>query len=171
MSTPGLERRGTAGLSASGRTLTGYVATFGNEARIGGFSESIAPGAFKASLASGRDVLALLDHKPDALLGRTRSGTLTLREDGKGLRFDLALPDTQHGRDLIALAERGDLGGMSFGFIATDEKWTGDKRELRAVDLCEISVVQSWPAYQQTEIQLRQRQDHVDRNALWMQTV
>ena len=172
MSTPDIERRGTAGLTASGRTLSGYVATFGNEARIGGFTESIAPGAFTASLSSGRDVLALLDHKPDALLGRTKSGTLTLREDAKGLKFDLKLPDTQNGRDLIALAERGDLGGMSFGFIATDEKWTGDKRELRSVDLREISVVQSWPAYQQTEIQLRHHtQMFVDLNDLWMQTV
>ena len=47
-----------------------------------------------------------------------------------------------------------------------------DKRELRAVDLREISVVQSWPAYQQTEIQLRHHtQCFVDLNALWMQTV
>ena len=172
MNIPDIERRGTAGVTASGRTLTGYVATFGNEARIGGFTESIAPGAFAASLASGQDVLALLDHKPDALLGRTKTGTLTLREDSKGLRFDLKLPDTQHGRDLVALAERGDLGGMSFGFIVTDEKWTGDKRELRSVDLREISVVQSWPAYQQTEIQLRQHQRcFADLNTLWMQTL
>ena len=172
MSTPDIERRGTAGVTASGRTLTGYVATFGTEARIGGFTESIAPGAFTASLSAGGDILALLDHKPDALLGRTKSGTLSLREDAKGLRFDLKLPDTQHGRDLIALAERGDLGGMSFGFIATDEKWTGDKRELRSVDLREISVVQSWPAYQQTEIQLRHHtQCFVDLNDLWMETV
>ena len=172
MNTPAIERRGAVGLTANGRTLSGYVATFGNEARIGGFSESIAPGAFRDSLATGQDVLALLDHKPDALLGRTKTGTLTLREDSKGLRFDLKLPDTQHGRDLVALAERGDLGGMSFGFIATDEKWTGDKRELRAVDLLEISVVQSWPAYQQTEIQLRHHQQcFVDLNALWMETL
>lgn len=46
---------------------------------------------------------------------------------------------------LVALADRGDLGGMSFGFIATDEAWQGDTRELRAVDLREISVVQSRP--------------------------
>lgn len=172
MDTPAIERRGAVGVTANGRTLSGYCAVFGVETRIGGFTESIAPAAFSKTLASGRDVLALLDHKPDALLGRTKSGTLSLREDDKGLRFDLKLPDTQHGRDLIALAERGDLGGMSFGFIATDEKWTGDKRELRAVDLHEISVVQSWPAYQQTEISLRHRVETVeDLNRLWMKTL
>ena len=173
MSAPDIERRGAAGgLRAAGRTLTGYAATFGNETRIGGFSERIAPGAFRDSLASGRDILALLDHRSDVLLGRTKSGSLKLSEDDKGLRFELTLPDTQAGRDLIALAERGDLGGMSFGFRAVDEAWEGETRELRAVDLREISVVQSWPAYQQTEIQLRHHtQCFVDLNALWMQTV
>ena len=84
----------------------------------------------------------------------------------------MQLPDTTAGRDLVALAERGDLGGMSFGFIATDEAWQGDTRELRAVDLREISVVQSWPAYQQTEISLRHHQQcFVDLNALWMDTL
>ena len=172
MTTPdAIERRGVSGLTANGRTLSGYAAVFNAETRIGGFTESIAPGAFTATLASGRDILALRDHQPDALLGRTSSGTLTLAEDAKGLRFDLKLPDTQPGRDLVALAERGDLGGMSFGFIATDEAWTGDKRELRAVDLREISVVQSWPAYQQTEISLRHRVETVeDLNRLWMET-
>ena len=176
METPAIERRGAVGVTASGRTLTGYCAVFNAETRIGGFTESIAPGAFTATLASGRDVLALRDHQPDALLGRTSSGTLTLAEDAKGLRFDLKLPDTQPGRDLVALAERGDLGGMSFGFIATDEAWTGDKRELRAVDLREISVIQAFPAYQQTEISLRCKpadKSFWDKspNELWMQTL
>lgn len=158
MTTPDIERRGAAGgLRASGRTLTGYAAIFGTETRIGGFSERIAPGAFSKSLASGRDILALLDHRADVLLGRTSSGTLKLTEDDKGLRFDLALPDTQAGRDLVALAERGDIGGMSFGFIAEDEGWSGNTRELRQVDLREVSVIQAFPAYQQTEISLRNK--------------
>jgi hypothetical protein len=99
---------------------------------------------------------------------------LKLSEDAKGLRFELKVPDTAAGRDVIALAERGDLGGMSFGFVATDEAWDGDTRELRAVDLHEISVVQSWPAYSQTEVSLRSRphqQGFVDLNRAWMETV
>jgi hypothetical protein len=173
MSTPDdIERRGAAGgLRASGRTLTGYAAVFGTETRIGGFSERIAPGAFSKSLASGRDILALLDHRADVLLGRTSSGTLKLTEDHKGLRFDLELPDTQAGRDLVALAERGDLGGMSFGFIAEDEAWTGDTRELRQVDLREVSVIQAFPAYRATEINLRSRRAAETNPArLWLET-
>lgn len=174
MSTPDIERRGAAiGVKASGRTLSGYAATFNDPTAIGGFTERIAPGAFSRSLASGRDVLALLDHRADVLLGRTRSGSLKLSEDSKGLRFELSLPDTAAARDVIALAERGDLGGMSFGFIATDEAWDGDTRELRGIELHEISVVQSWPAYQSTEVSLRSRphvQTHVDLNRVWLET-
>ncbi len=61
------------------------------QTNVGSFRERIAPGAFAASLDSGRDILALVDHDPKSLLGRTRSGTLTLREDDDGLAFDLAL--------------------------------------------------------------------------------
>ncbi|MDX9718435.1 MAG: HK97 family phage prohead protease [Thauera sp.] len=177
MTTPDIERRGAAGgLRASGRVLTGYAAVFGTETRMGSFTERIAPGAFSKSLASGRDILALLDHRADVLLGRTASGTLKLTEDAKGLRFDLELPDTQAGRDLVALAERGDLGGMSFGFIAEDEAWTGNTRELRQVDLREVSVIQAFPAYQQTEISLRNKPAELsfwesgDVRGMWLET-
>ena len=93
------------------------------------------------------------------MLGRTKSGTLQLAEDVHGLRFTLQMPDTQTGRDLIALAERGDLGGCSFGFTVPKggDHWSGDHRELRSVELHEVSIVQSWPAYEGTEIALRNR--------------
>jgi HK97 family phage prohead protease len=140
-------------IRAKGRRLEGYAALFGAEARIGTFTETIKRGAFAKSL--GGDVLALLDHDPSRMLGRTKSGSLRLSEDRKGLQFDLDLPDTSHGRDGLALAERGDLGGMSFGFTALDEHWEGEKRELRSVRLHEVSVVQSWPAYEGTIVSVR----------------
>ena len=140
-------------IRAKGRRLEGYAALFGTEARIGTFVETIRRGAFTKSL--GSDILALLDHDPSRMLGRTRSGSLRLSEDRTGLHFDLDVPDTSHGRDVLALAERGDLGGMSFGFTATDEHWEGEKRELRSVRLHEVSVVQSWPAYEGTIVSVR----------------
>lgn len=173
MSAPDIERRAAAGVTASGRTLTGYVATYRTPAAIDGFIERIAPGAFTATLASGRDVLALSDHDTKAVLGRTKSGSLTLREDAKGLHFTLQLPNTQAGNDLVELAKRNDLGGMSFGFVATDESWDGNSRELRAVELHEVSVVQSWPAYSQTEVSLRSRPaeygQRPDVGILWLE--
>ncbi len=151
---PGLELRA----DTAGRRLTGYAAVWNTPATIGGFTETVLPGAFRASLASGRDVLALVDHDPTKLLGRTGSGTLTLAEDTQGLKFDIALPDTALARDLLALVKRRDVGGMSFGFKATDEAWpTTTRRELRAVDLVEVSVVLAFPAYAQTTVSARAR--------------
>jgi HK97 family phage prohead protease len=150
-----MERRAFSEIRTTGRRLEGYAATFGVEARIGSFVETIAPGAFRASLAG--DVLALMDHDGGKVLGRTKSGTLRLTEDSRGLAFSLDLPDTQAGRDVLALAERGDLGGMSFGFTVPSggEAWSGDRRTLRAVALKEISVVSAWPAYPDTTLALR----------------
>ncbi len=155
-----IERRAAAAeIRAAGRKLEGYAATFGAEARIGSFTETIAAGAFAATLADGADKLALVDHDPGRLLARTRSGTLRLREDTRGLAFDMDMPDTQAGRDVLALAERGDLGGMSFAFkVRPDgERWAGTRRELRAVDLAEVSVILSWPAYPDTSVAARNR--------------
>lgn len=154
----GLECRAAVELRASGRKLEGMAATFGTPAKIGGFTETIRAGAFQASLAAGADVLCLVDHDPGRLLARTSSGTLRLSEDSRGLAFSLDVPDTQLGRDVLTMAERRDLGGMSFGFRVKDEAWPArDTRELRAVELIEISIVHAHPAYGQTSISARAR--------------
>lgn len=152
-----LEQRAVLELRAQGRKLEGYAAKFGTEARIGPFTEVVAPGAFAASLKSGRDILAMVDHDSSKVLARTKSGSLKLAEDSAGLAFELSVPDTQAGRDVLALAERGDLGGMSFGFIVPKggDTWAGDRRTLTAVDLREISVVSAWPAYPETTVAAR----------------
>lgn len=169
--TQNIERRTATGLQAAGRVLTGYAATFGTPAKITDFVEVIRAGAFTKSLESGRDVLALADHDARAVLGRTSSGTLALHEDSHGLAFTLTLPDTTTGRDLAALAARGDLGGMSFGFVAQDEVWTGNTRELREVELHEVTVVQAWPAYPETTVSLRHRQEiHNPTARQWLET-
>ena len=157
-----VERRALAGelrADGAGRKLHGYAAVFNADTRIGGtFTERIAPGAFRGSLGSGADVLALADHDPARLLARTRSGTLRLVEDARGLAFDLDVPDTQLGHDMLTLAARGDLGGASIGFRVERDHWAAtDRRELRAVELVEISLVHAFPAYPQTSVQARAR--------------
>jgi HK97 family phage prohead protease len=139
------------------RRLEGYAATFGVDTQIGKVTETIRAGAFAESLATRRDVVALIDHDPTRVLARTRSGTLRLHEDARGLAFAIDMPDTQAAHDVLALVQRGDIGGMSFGFRAKDDKWQGDRRELRAVDLREISVVSAWPAYENTIVEARSR--------------
>lgn len=167
-----LERRLVLELRADARTLSGYAAKFGVTAKIATFTETIRPGAFSASLASGQDVLALVDHDPGKVLARTKSGTLKLSEDAVGLRFELTVPDTQPGRDALELAKRGDLGGMSFGFLVPDggDRWDGSKRTLHTVDLREISVVSAWPAYPATEVHARAHAPLLARALRYLET-
>lgn len=175
-----LELRGHGTLKATGnKTLTGYAAVFNSEAVLGDFSEVIRQGAFAKSLATGSNIRALYHHDGTALLGTTRGGTLKLKEDAHGLAFELALPDTTHGKDLAILVDRGDVAGCSFGFKVRDggDRWEqrGAQlvRELLDVDLVEITLT-SDPAYQDTTVAMRSRphqQGFVDLNRAWMETV
>ena len=163
-------------MRVAGRRLEGYASVFNSPTRIGDFEERVMPGCFSASLRSGRDCLALVDHDMTRLLARTSSGTLRLAEDGRGLAFSLDVPDTQLGHDVLALAERRDLGGASFGFRVTDEAWPArDRRELRAVDLVEVSVVHAHPAYGETTVsarsRLRETPADVRRRRQWLATL
>ena len=157
-----IERRAAVEFKLDGRRLEGYAATFGTRATIADFTEEVRAGAVSASLTRGDDVVALVDHDRSRLLGRTRSKTLHLAEDDRGLRFSIDLAETTLARDILALAERGDLGGASFAFRVPKggDEWRGRDRTLLRVDLVDVSVVQTFPAYPNTEVQARAHQPH-----------
>ena len=172
-----LEVRSTGELRSNGKTLSGYAAIFNSETDLGSFVEVIRNGAFRKSLEGGSNIRALYHHQGDALLGTTRGGTLKLKEDANGLAFELALPDTTHGRDLAILVDRGDVAGCSFGFRVRDggDRWEqrGSQlvRELLDVDLVEITLTAD-PAYQDTTVAMRSRPAALSRdlNLLWLET-
>ena len=150
-------RRAADGQNGPG-TVAGYAAVFNSETDIGGmWREVIAPGAFADTLAND-DVLAYAAHDSARILGRTSSGTLRLREDARGLSAEIDLPDTTDGRDVGELVRRGDLKGMSFGFIVRKETWdeTVDPplRTIQSASLIEVSAV-GRPAYGDTSLGLR----------------
>jgi uncharacterized protein len=163
-----IERRHLAAeirADVSGKRLLGYAATFNTETRIGDFFEVVKPGAFSRSLVNKDNVAALLDHNPERLLGRVRSGSLKLFEDARGLGFEVSVPDTSAGRDALELAQRGDCSGCSFGFRLGEggDFWPDRRhRELRSVQLVEISIITGGePAYPQTSVSARSRFTHV----------
>jgi uncharacterized protein len=97
--------------------VSGYAAKYGVlSGDLGGFKEKIAKRAFDRILSTNPDTVMLLNHDANHVLGRTSSGTLTLRGDDKGLAFDCLLPNTQSGRDTHESIKRGDLAGCSFAF-------------------------------------------------------
>ncbi|MCG7507070.1 HK97 family phage prohead protease [Mesorhizobium retamae] len=139
------------------KTLIGYAAVFNSDTTIGDyFIERIAPTAFDKAIKG--DVRALVDHDTGRVIGRTKSGTLRLAVDERGLRVEIDVPDTADGRDLWTLVERGDISGMSFGFRVTKQEWdeTGDlpKRTVLEVELYEVSAC-AFPAYDDTELGMR----------------
>lgn len=135
-------------------TFRGYAAVFDSPSEPLPFIETISPGAFKRSLNSGREVRMFINHNSDQVLASTRSGTLTLAEDERGLLVEAQLPPTTYGRDLSVLMQRGDVHSMSFGFSVPSggDSWSddGQSRELREVILHEVSVVTGFPAYPAT---------------------
>lgn len=160
----------TTPLSANNQKLVGYVIKWNSRSHVlwDEFVEQFAPDAFKASLQSGHDVRALYEHDHTNLLGRTTSGTLQLSEDATGLRFELTPPDTQLGRDVLALVERGDIDGMSFGFRTIKDHWDiGQKPYIRTVieaELLEITVT-SIPAYSDSGVEIAKRSLTVTKQA------
>lgn len=143
--------------------VSGYAAVFNERANIGGyFEEQIAPGAFRAAI--GRDDVVFLINHDGLPLARTRSGTLTLREDDRGLYMETELdptdPDVQA---IVPKMKRGDLDKMSFAFYPSVQEWdeSGDipLRTIKEASLADVSIVTN-PAYSGTDIGLRSLQEH-----------
>lgn len=142
--------------------ISGYAAVFNSPTNISDwFTETIAPGAFSRAISENGDIRALFNHDWNNVLGRTKSGTLRLSEDERGLKFEVDLPDTTYANDLVKSMKRGDIDQCSFGFRATEETWdyTVDPalRTIHEVELYEVTVA-SIPAYEDTEVSLRSKE-------------
>lgn len=166
-----IERRVVVGpvelrASADGKKkkLVGMAAVYGSRSGdLGGFIEVIHPGAFTRALKEGQDILARAEHDTRLLLGRRSSGTLRVEETSEGLAYEIDLPDTQAGRDVATLVERGDIKGSSFAFKIPDpqkgQRWSATEdgfplRELLDLDLFDVAPTAN-PAYPETSVSAR----------------
>jgi HK97 family phage prohead protease len=144
---------------SDGMRFTGYAAVFNSDSEPLPFIERIMPGAFKRSLKARNEVKLFKNHNMDEVLASTRSKTLRLSEDSKGLLAEATLPDTTAGRDLAVLMKRGDVHAMSFGFSVPSkgDRWSDDgmTRELKEIRLHEVSIVTGFPAYEATTASVR----------------
>lgn len=143
-----------------GHTFEGYAAIFDAESEGLSFREVIRPGAFSKSVAAASrgewEVKALQDHDPKYFLGSTKTGTLSLQEDDRGLKVRVSLnPEVTFASDLAAMLRRdGAAMGMSFGFSVPSkgDAYNDDGvRELKNVRLHEVSLLTGHePAYPAT---------------------
>jgi HK97 family phage prohead protease len=146
--------------SEDGTKLIGYAAVFDSPSEPLPFTEFVRRGAFTKTLNDGADVRLLIDHE-GVPLARTKSGTLVLTEDDRGLLVESDLdPMNPDAARLISALRRGDISQMSFAFRTVKDNWSDDRqtRELREVQLFDVSVV-TFPAYESTVAELRAKQD------------
>lgn len=146
--------------------IVGYAAVFNSESRnLGGFYESIHPRAFDGVLEGNPDVIGVFNHDRNKLLGRVSNGSLKLKADEYGLRYEITPPNTQEARDVVELVRGGYVGGSSFAFAvkkdggdawSTDEKGRR-KREIRSVDLLEDVGPVVRPAYGKSSVVVSRR--------------
>lgn len=111
------------------------------------FKEVVKKGAFSKALAENRSIPLLFEHDFGKELANTSTGTLELREDNIGLRFDAVITDEKVYNDI----KNGKINSCSFGFHAKDQEFIDvntrlEKRYLKEIELVECSLVRN-PAY------------------------
>lgn len=142
------------------QALVGYAALFNHESNdLGGWRETIAPSAFVRSLRNGDTVYCLHNHNADQVLGSTKSGTLALTQDQRGLKFRCLINQNDTlARSVYARVQRRDLDACSFAFTvaAGGDLWNSDRsqRTLTDINLMDVSCV-AYPAYPDTSVAAR----------------
>ena len=141
--------------------VVGYGSVYNSRSEnLGGFYEYISEGAFTDELINSSDVRALINHDPNLILARSKNGegTLKLKADAKGLRYEFEMPDTSYARDLLINMKNNNLNQSSFAFTIPSggDEWSSDEagnniRTINKIDrLFDISVV-TYPAYSQAD--------------------
>lgn len=144
------------------RSIVGYASVFYNGTPDteyllrSNIKERVSPSAFQRAVQESHDVVALFNHDPSLILGRTTAGTLTLENDGNGLKYTVNPPASR--ADVLESVERGDITGSSFSFQVEDEEWTREGafeiRTLKTLRLLDVSPV-TMPAYKGTSVGVR----------------
>lgn len=143
-------------------TVEGYALKWGEDSKPiytadSFFVESFVQGAFDETLKNDEQ-LVLYGHDMNNVLGRTENSTAMLTSDDIGLYLTVDLPNTTLGKDTYELVKRGDIAGMSVGFIAVEDDFSKEdetiKRTINKAKLVEVSLV-PMPAYDSSEVSER----------------
>lgn len=127
------------------------------------FIERLKPGVFTRSLKEDRDIMGFAGHTDDPLAAFARVGENLTFTDGPGaLRYRALVPDTQAGRDLLALVERKIIRGTSFEFMVRDGGQTveaGAEYDIRTITEARLYAVNpvADPAYPESDLSAARR--------------
>jgi HK97 family phage prohead protease/HK97 family phage major capsid protein len=155
METEILKRNATLRAGKKPMTLEGYAALYDEETVVGGQRERIERGAFEGRLED--DVRLLFNHDNNMPFARTTNGTLKLTTDDRGLYYRANIIDTQAGRDLYAMVQRGDVTQSSFAFSISERSFDDGVMVIEKVgQLYDVSPV-TYPAYEATSVVARKK--------------
>lgn len=132
-------------ISVDSRTVSGYLASFGNKDAD---HDIILPGAFTKSLNergvgsnTARKIAFLYQHDMSRPIGQFK----VLKEDNNGLYFEAQLDNIPLANDVLAQYKSGTLNQHSIGFRYIKDKMEFNEKEqafyIKEVDLFEGSVV------------------------------
>lgn len=112
------------------------------------FREIMKKGVFQQAIErAGRNIPLLFEHDWNKQLASIEEGSLSLREDNVGLRFDAIIED----ESVYQQVKAGIINSCSFGFRALTEEIKSvnsklEKRFISEIELMEVSLVKN-PAY------------------------
>jgi HK97 family phage prohead protease len=118
-------------------TFEGYASVFGG---VDSYGDTILPGAYKKTLRKRERPIRMRWNHWGPVIGKW----LSISEDEKGLlvRGELT-PGHSVAEDVYASLKHGAIDGMSIGYRPVQIRELGDgKRELKEIDLVEISIVE-----------------------------
>lgn len=141
------------------RSFTAYASKFGN---VDAHGDIVMPGAYSASLASGRKIKLLFNHDPNLPIGKVTEAY----EDETGLMIKGFFSDTAKGNEIRQLVLDGAIDSMSVGYRTRDYEYNQlGHRLLKEIDLFEISVV-VFPSNDQALITSAKSEDDAELIAL-----
>lgn len=155
-------------LEDNSRHISGKAISFETESNDIGFVEILHRGCITQDLIDNSNIVFLYNHDYNQVIGRSNKGegTLNLELRDDGVYFDLDVPNTTMGNDLLENIRLGNINQCSFGFRyanepdayvdkKVDDTWYRDVYKIG--ELFDVSAV-TFPAYDDTYVNARMQE-------------
>lgn len=151
-----------------GRHISGKAISFDTESNDIGFIEILHRGCISQELIDSSNIVFLYNHDYNQVIARANKGKGTLNIDLRddGVYFDLDVPNTTMGNDLLENIRLGNITQCSFGFRYANEEGAYKDEKIGDVwyrnvykigELFDLSAV-TYPAYDDTYVNARMQE-------------
>lgn len=151
-----------------GRHISGKAISFDTQSNDIGFIEILHRGCISQELIDSSNIVFLYNHDYNQVIARANKGKGTLNIDLRddGVYFDLEVPNTTMGNDLLENIRLGNITQCSFGFRYANEEGAYKDEKIGDVwyrnvykigELFDLSAV-TYPAYDDTYVNARMQE-------------